>query len=248
MTPLLSLVQVGLTKGHNHILQNISFELMPQQILTLIGPNGAGKTSLLKVVLGIESPSQGKMMKAPDLRLGYMPQKLHLEPSLPMTVMRLLRLNKGKVTANQCLEALARTQVRHLSQQPVQALSGGELQRVLLARALLNRPNLLVLDEPVQGVDYSGEAQMYQLIQQLRQELGCAVLMVSHDLHVVMAQSDEVLCINGHICCHGHPQTIASNPAYLKLFGHQVGKNLGLYVHKHDHQHDLHDQGNHPHV
>lgn len=243
MQPLLQLENISLRKGSQAILSDISLCLLPEQILTIIGPNGAGKTSLLKVVLGIERPSTGQIRKQKHLRLGYMPQRLTLDQSLPISVLRLLRLNKGQVSAQECLNALARTEGAHLANNQVHQLSGGELQRVLLARSLLNQPQLLVLDEPVQGVDFLGEAQMYQLIQQVKQELRAAVLMVSHDLHVVMAQSDEVLCINTHICCQGHPQSISSNPAYLQLFGKDAAPNLGLYVHEHDHQHDLHQQG-----
>ncbi len=243
MPEILSLNNIGLRKGRQQILSDISFSLQDEQILTIIGPNGAGKTSLLKIILGIDKPSSGSLIKAKGLRIGYMPQKIHLDPSLPLDVLRLLRLNKGNVSQQDCLDALSKTQVTHLAKQQVQALSGGEMQRVLLARALLNRPQLLVLDEPVQGVDFLGEAQMYDLIQQVKEQLKAAVLMVSHDLHVVMAQSHEVLCINGHICCHGHPQSISANPEYQRLFGQQLAPNLGLYVHEHDHEHDLHHQG-----
>ncbi|WP_119394691.1 zinc ABC transporter ATP-binding protein ZnuC [Salinibius halmophilus] len=218
-------------------VQDISFSLNNEEILTIIGPNGAGKSTILRLALGIYQPTAGRIQLAADTHIGYMPQKLAIDPTLPLTVGRFMQLNH-KVSQKDARIALARTEVEHLWRDSVQDLSGGELQRVLLARAAVRKPNLLVLDEPVQGVDYRGEAALYELISQLRDELKSAVLMVSHDLHVVMASSDNVLCVNGHICCHGHPDQVSDHPEYVSLFGKREAQALGVYVHDHDHDHD----------
>lgn len=223
--------------GQAIALENISFTLNHKEILTIIGPNGAGKSTILRLALGIYQPTAGTISRAPDTRVGYMPQKLAIDPTLPLTVDRFMQMNQ-KISKQAANDALARTEVAHLAKASVQALSGGELQRVLLARAAARKPNLLVLDEPVQGVDYRGEAALYELISQLRDELNSAILMVSHDLHVVMGSSDNVLCVNGHICCHGHPDHVGDHPDYVSLFGQRQANALGLYVHDHDHDHD----------
>ncbi|MCP5140913.1 MAG: zinc ABC transporter ATP-binding protein ZnuC [Gammaproteobacteria bacterium] len=227
------------------ILNAIDLRVAPGEIVTLIGPNGAGKSSLVRVALGLLPPTSGRVTRRPGLRIGYMPQRLSVPDNLPLTVRRFLLL--GASRDNQRLQAVcARTHTEHLLAQPMQTLSGGEHQRVLLARALLRQPELLVLDEPVQGVDVTGQADLYALIASLRDELGCGVLMVSHDLHLVMAQTDHVLCLNTHVCCSGHPEHVSRHPAYLELFGSAINPSLAVYTHHHDHTHDgLHGDVDH---
>ncbi|MFB9885983.1 zinc ABC transporter ATP-binding protein ZnuC [Balneatrix alpica] len=239
MSSLLQLQHVSLNFRQERVLDNISLELQPGQITTLIGPNGAGKTTLVRVVLGLLKPQQGQVWRQAGLKIGYMPQKLQLDATLPLTVQRFLQLTRCKDHAS-LLEALSRVGASHLLKHPMQGLSGGETQRVLLARALLQQPNLLVLDEPVQGVDVNGQVELYSLISRLRQELGCAVLMVSHDLHLVMADTDQVVCLNKHMCCSGSPAQVSNDPSFIALFGHRAANTLALYNHHHDHQHDVH--------
>ena len=233
---LISLNNIAMTFQGRPILQNISLDVQQGEIVTLIGPNGAGKTTLIRIVLGLQQPTNGLRNLAKGVRIGYMPQKIHVDPSMPLIVKRFLSLTGSKLPAIEI--ALQRTNVSRLLNSPVQSLSGGEMQRVLLARALLNKPDLLVLDEPVQGVDVNGQRSLYNLITEVRNEYNCAVLMVSHDLHLVMASTDRVICINQHICCSGHPQTVVKHPAYIKLFGDKLDE-LAIYTHHHDHEHDL---------
>lgn len=220
-------------RGHD-VLVGVDLSILPGQIITLIGPNGAGKTTLVKIVLGLLKADGGQIQLAPDLRIGYMPQKLQLDPTLPITLRRFLALAESNHPL--CLSALREVGIERLIDQPLQSLSGGEMQRALLARAILRKPNLLVLDEPVQGVDVAGQESLYRLIGQLRDRLHCAVLMVSHDLHLVMSATDEVICLNQHICCHGHPDQVSSNPAFIELFGSKTAP----YTHHHNHRHNLH--------
>jgi len=240
---------VGWRRDGQDVLQNVSFRIAPQEIVTLIGPNGAGKTSLVSLVTGLAEPTQGRIVRRDKLRLGYMPQHLRFDSSLPLTVERFLRLaSSEKAVLSQYSERLG---VGGLLNQQLQHLSGGELQRVLLTRAVMRRPQLLVLDEPTQGVDVLGQAELYRHISELRDELGCGVLMVSHDLHLVMAKTDTVICLNRHICCHGEPESVARHPEYLQLFGKQAAEDIAVYTHRHDHEHNLHgdvvtDTG-HPH-
>lgn len=219
-------------------MSDISLTLQAGRILTLLGPNGAGKSTLVRVVLGLLSPTSGSLVRDPALRIGYVPQKLHLDTTLPLTVSRFMQLRPG-VKKKDILPALKRVQAAHLLEQPMQKLSGGETQRVLLARALLNQPQLLVLDEPTQGVDVNGQMALYDLINQLRQEFHCGVLMVSHDLHLVMAKTDEVLCLNQHVCCSGTPEVVSLHPEFLAMFGHRGAEQLAIYRHHHNHRHDL---------
>lgn len=227
-------VQRPTLTGMKAILEDVSLTLMPGKIVTLIGPNGAGKTTLLKVMLGLVPLSRGTLTRKPGLKIGYMPQKLDINPTLPMTVERLLSL--GTPERNSKIQSLLDACLKEVGAYPLKysrltVLSGGEMQRVMLARALLTAPDLLVLDEPMQGVDVLGQEELYQLIAQIRDRRGCGILLVSHDLHLVMAASDEVVCLNTHVCCSGHPNQVTGDPVYKKLF-------VASYQHEHDHRHD----------
>ncbi|WP_163836254.1 zinc ABC transporter ATP-binding protein ZnuC [Spartinivicinus ruber] len=238
MTKLLvSLTNIGVSFQQRQVLQSVNLELHQGEIVTLIGPNGAGKTTLVKLVLGLLAPDRGERFQQHNLRIGYMPQRLHIEPTFPLTVERFLAL-AGHYSIPEIKAALARVGVSRLQKSPVQKVSGGEMQRILLARALLRKPQLLVLDEPVQGVDISGQKELYRLIQSIRNEIDCGVLMVSHDLHLVMAATDRVVCLNRHICCSGSPSQISNHPEYLALFG-EPEEELAVYTHHHDHQHGV---------
>lgn len=248
--PLLKARDLGVRRGGRQILQGADLTLEKGKIVTLIGPNGAGKTTLVRCVLGLIKPDQGSLVRRAGLRVGYMPQKLHIDPSLPLTVSRFLTLGgKPRVELTQ---VLALTGIEHLTEASMNHLSGGETQRVLLARALLRDPDLLVLDEPVQGVDVTGQEALYQLINDIRRQRDCAVLLVSHDLHLVMATTDTVICLNQHVCCHGHPEQVTNDPAYLALFGEGQRPIVAPYTHHHDHRHDDHGDvveiDRHPHA
>ncbi len=214
------------------VLQGIDLTLRKGEILTLIGPNGAGKTTLLRLLLGRLRPTGGRLWRRPGLRLGYMPQKLHLDPSLPVTTQRFLKLGleRGAPLDERWLQRIG---VHTFLHQPLHSLSGGQLQRAMLCRAVMRQPDLLVLDEPLQGVDVQGQAQLYRLLADIRDQLGCAIVLVSHDLHLVMAQTDRVLCLNGHICCSGPPQAVQRHPEYRRLFGEEQDA-FALYTHHHD--------------
>ncbi len=237
--PLVRLQGVSLSFGQRSVLENISLQLNSGQITTLIGPNGSGKSTLVRLILGLIAPDEGLIERQKGLRIGYMPQKLHIEPTLPLTVERFLRLT-GESRGELISAALAEVGAEHLLASPMQNLSGGEMQRTLLARALLRRPRLLVLDEPVQGVDIHGQTELYELIASLRERLDCGILMVSHDLHLVMAATDQVICLNHHICCSGHPEQVGHDPSFRELFGEQGAASLALYSHQHNHSHDAH--------
>jgi zinc transport system ATP-binding protein len=220
------------------ILDTVSLEVKAGEIVTLVGPNGSGKSSLVRLLLKLIQPDTGSVSHRPGLRIGYMPQKIHIDPVLPLSVKRFLHL-AADVSQRQVVQVSEQVEVAALLDRPVQNISGGEFQRVLLARALLTKPDCLVLDEPAQGVDINGQQQLYQLIANIRDQLGCGVLMISHDLHLVMASTDQVLCLNTHICCQGHPDAVSKHPEYLKLFGSSLA-GLAVYTHHHDHDHDLH--------
>lgn len=219
------------------VLQAVDFQIHQNEIVTLIGPNGCGKTTLLRCLLGLLKPDSGKMRRRRGLRIGYVPQDIHFEPNFPMTVRYFLKL--ASHDALDAAHAIKLTRVEALLNRQMRNLSGGELQRVLLTQAILGRPELLVLDEPVQGVDFSGQAELYKLIRTISRERGCAVLMVSHDLHLVMADTDRVICLNGHVCCSGTPQGVSRDPAFVKLFGEDVARQIAFYVHHHDHRHAM---------
>lgn len=218
------------------MLESVDISVDAGEIVTVIGPNGAGKTTLVRVLLGLLQPDAGRVSRGEDLRVGYLPQRFEVDRTLPLDVRRLMTLT-GPAKHPDIVDALKETGADHLIDAPFQTLSGGEMQRVLLARTLLRRPALLVLDEPVQGVDYTGEAALYELIGQIRSRYGCGVLMVSHDLHVVMGATDRVVCLNRHVCCEGAPDAVSHHPEYLRLFGAGLGRAYAVYQHAHDHTH-----------
>lgn len=232
--------------GAGEVLHDVTLSVRPAEIVTILGPNGSGKSTLLRALLGIISPSHGRVSRAPGLRIGYVPQRLAIDRAMPMTVRRFLSL-PARVPDREAAEALGRVGLETLGAAQMASLSGGQFQRVLLARALLPRPQLLILDEPTQGLDQPGEAAFYRLIDEVRAETGAAVLMVSHDLHVVMAASDRVICLNGHICCEGTPRVVSNAPEYRALFGLGTQGALALYQHAHDHSHDAGAHGHHEH-
>ena len=235
---LLRADEISYSQGKRLILDRVSFELRRAQITTIIGPNGAGKSTLTNVVNGLISNYSGSIERSPTLRIGYLPQKVYVNTLMPLSVERLLRLTRQS-TAEEIDQALAQSEVAYLRQRQVRSLSEGELKRVLLARTTLGKLDLIVLDEPTAGVDVSGEIRMYQLIGELRDQLQCAVLLVSHDLHLVMSQTDEVLCLNQHLCCSGLPESVSQHPEYLALFGQQASQSIAVYAHHHDHEHDV---------
>jgi len=242
----MSLVQVedlSVRYGARTALSRVSLRIEPSEIVTIVGPNGSGKTSLLRAIIGAIKPFQGRVVQASSLKIGYVPQKLDIDETLPITVSRFLKL-AGSVTAADIDYALTQAGVPALEKAQLSQLSGGQFQRVLLARALIAKPDLLLLDEATQGLDQRGSASFYQQIETVRRNRGCAVLMISHELHVVMSASDRVICLNGHICCEGTPAVVASAPEYRELFGTGTGGALALYRHEHDHSHQ---HGDHPH-
>ncbi len=235
--PLISARALTVASGTRVLLDALDFDIMPSEALTLIGPNGAGKTTLIRAIIGTMRISGGTLVRKPGLRLGYTPQKLPLEQLIPMPVDRFMALS-GERSKKRRTEMLARCDAQALQNRQMVDLSGGETQRVLLARALMRAPDLLILDEPTQGLDQPGEARFYALLAEIRRETGVAVFMVSHDLHVVMAQSDRVICLNQHICCSGSPGVVAQDPGYLDLFGGHAG--VAPYQHHH-HENCDHD-------
>lgn len=241
---------VGATKGGKAVLEHVDLAVREGEIVTLIGPNGAGKTTLARLILGLEPPGTGRIVRAQGLTIGYVPQRFAFDRAIPLTVRRFLTLGVP-AEPGAVLQALEEVGAGGLVERQIAALSGGEFQRVALARALVRSPRLLVLDEPVQGVDFQGEGQLYMLIGTIRDRRRCGVLLISHDLHVVMGASDRVVCLNHHVCCQGMPQAVAGHPEYLRLFGPAAASAFALYTHAHDHTHDLSgsvaSQQGHPH-
>jgi zinc transport system ATP-binding protein len=226
----------GVRRGERWLVEGVDLSIRRGEIVTLIGPNGSGKSTTAKLVTGVVRPDAGSVERDPRLTVGYVPQNLNIDWTLPLTVKRLMTLT-GRHPANAIASALGAVGIAHLADAEVQRLSGGEFQRALLARAMIRRPDLLVLDEPVQGVDFSGEVALYELITRIRDETNCGVLLISHDLHVVMAATDTVICLNGHVCCTGTPELVARSPEYLELFGSRAAATLAIYQHHHDHTH-----------
>ena len=243
---LVSATGLGIRRGDRWLLRDVDLAVRAGEIVTVIGPNGGGKTTLLKALIGLIRADAGRVERGAGLVIGYVPQRLQLEWTMPLSVERLMTLT-GRPPAGAVDEALRSTGAAHLKARAVQALSGGELQRVLLARALARRPDLLVLDEPVQGVDFTGETELYGLIGEMRDRTGCGVLLVSHDLHVVMAATDRVICLDGGVQCSGRPREIAADPALVRLFGPRSAEaKLAVYAHDHHHHDGSHDHS-HPH-
>lgn len=246
---LLTVENLDVTLGGQRILSHVNLNIERGEILTIVGPNGSGKSTLLKAITGALQPTTGRITRAPNLRIGYVPQKLHVDVTLPLTVRAFLNL-PTRHKSNRIQHALDQAGLPDLGARQLSALSGGQLQRVLLARALLEQPDLLILDEATQGLDQPGSADFYRHIEEVRQNIGCAVLMVSHELHVVMSTSDRVICLNGHVCCEGKPEVVASAPEYRAIFG--TGTQGALALYRHDHDHDHHDctthEGHHHHA
>jgi zinc transport system ATP-binding protein len=233
---LVDVAGAGVQRDGRWLVEGVDLSIRRGEIVTMIGPNGSGKSTTAKLVTGVMKPTAGRVTRKAGLTIGYVPQKLSIDWTMPLTVNRLMTLT-GRHGRDEIAAALLATGVAHLAHAEVQNLSGGEFQRALLARAMIRKPDLLVLDEPVQGVDFSGEVALYDLIGQIRDETGCGILLISHDLHVVMAATDTVICLNGHVCCRGTPELVAQSPEYLSLFGARAANALAFYQHHHDHTH-----------
>ena len=247
--PLVAARGIGVRRNGRWILRDVDLTVRPGEIVTVIGPNGSGKSTTAKALLGLITPDAGTLERAPGLKVGYVPQTLKIDWTLPLTVRRLMTLT-ARFSRAEVEAALDQVGIAHLADARIETLSGGEFQRAALARALIRKPDLLVLDEPVQGVDFSGEMALYDLINTIRDELGCGIVLISHDLHIVMANTDQVICLNGHVCCQGAPEAVAEHPEYRRLFGTRAAELLAVYRHHHDHVHrpdgtvvPLHDHG-----
>jgi len=232
---LIKLENVVIFQDNKWLVHDVSLEIEKGKILTLIGPNGSGKTTTAKIALGIHKNIEGKVTKNTN-KIGYVPQKISIDWTLPIRVIDFMSLTQT-LQFDEVVSALKLTEVEHLKHNDLRSLSGGEFQRVLMARAIAKKPDLLVLDEPVQGVDFTGEIALYELIKKISDELNCGILLISHDLNVVMSKTDYVVCLNGHVCCSGTPMNVANNKNYKELFGDQASTLLSVYEHKHDHTH-----------
>ncbi len=233
---------IHLRFGEKKVLEHVSIEIKAGEVITLIGPNGSGKTSLSRILLGLQKADKGTVYRKKKLVVGYMPQKLYIDKVLPLTVRRFLRImpDRPALRDKSDVENIAdKLGIASLLLKQVHDLSGGETQRVLLARALLRNPDLMILDEPIQGMDIHGQAEFYQLLETIRHEQKCAIFMISHDLHMVMASTSKVICMNRHICCEGFPEEISKHPEYLALFGKKEASSMAVYTHHHDHTHDV---------
>lgn len=243
--PLVTLRGAGLQRGGRWLVRGVDLSIRSGEIVTLIGPNGSGKSTTARLALGIVASSEGSVRRRAGLRTAYVPQKMAVDWALPLRVQDLMGLTQ-KLSIAEMTKALDLMGAAALLPREVRHLSGGELQRVLLARAVARLPELLVLDEPAQGVDFSGEIALYDLIRDVRDRLGCGILMISHDLHMVMAATDQVVCLNGHVCCHGTPELVAQSPEYRNLFGDRAAAALAIYQHHHDHSHLADGRVQHP--
>ena len=243
---LVTVSQMSVKRGSHQALSHVDLTIDKGEIVTIVGPNGSGKSTLLRCIIGALKPDQGTILRAAGMRIGYVPQRLAIDATMPLTAARFLSLPK-KRSKTQIQEALTQVGADGLQDRPMSGLSGGQFQRVLLARALMDNPDLLILDEPTTGLDQPGSADLYTQIEQVRRDTGAAVLMVSHELHVVMSASDRVVCLNGHVCCHGTPEIVASAPEYRALFGTGTHGALALYRHEHDHHHHHHHDHDHSH-
>ena len=234
---LVKLNNVGIQQNEKWLVKGVSLEVEKGKIVTLIGPNGSGKSTTAKIALGIYKNIEGNVEKFTN-NVGYVPQKISIDWTLPLRVKDFMVLTDD-IKDELLDEALSLTGVIHLKEKNLGNLSGGEFQRVLIARAISKKPELLVLDEPVQGVDFTGEIALYELIKKISEKLNCGILLISHDLHTVMSATDHVVCLNGHVCCSGSPKDVARNNEYKALFGEQASQTLSIYEHKHDHEHSI---------
>jgi len=237
MNSLIKASDISKSFSNHRVVDAVSLEIFPERIVTIIGPNGSGKTTLVKLLLGLETPDSGEITRKKNLRIGYVPQSLAINRTIPMDVAWFLRLSDQHASPDALERVALEVGIYNNLYQSIHTLSGGEMQRVLLARALLCQPELLVLDEPAQGVDVTGQAELYALIARISRESRMAVLMVSHDLHLVMSATDHVICLNHHVCCSGHPHSVQGDPAFAYLFGQHVAESLAVYTHNHDHTH-----------
>lgn len=234
--PLVKLINSGVYREEKWLVKGVSLEINKKQIVTLIGPNGSGKTTTGKMILNILKPDEGEVILNTN-KIGYVPQKINIDWAIPLRVIDFMNIT-SKLNLSSIIENLKLTGVDHLLYRDLINLSGGEFQRVMIARAIARKPELLILDEPVQGVDFNGEIKLYNLIKKISEDLKCGILLISHDIHFVMSATDYVLCLNGHVCCSGTPQDVAKNPSYIELFGQQAASSIALYKHNHDHTHN----------
>ncbi len=233
---LVKVSDAGLYKDGKWLVKGVNLNITKRKIVTLIGPNGSGKTTTAKIALGLYKNIEGTVERLTN-KISYVPQKVSIDWTLPVRVIDFMVLTQD-LQEQEINDALNLTGVEHLKNNNLRELSGGEFQRVLLARAIAKKPDLLVLDEPVQGVDFTGEVELYALIKKISETLKCGILLISHDLHVVMSATDYVVCLNGHVCCSGTPVDVAQNKEYKELFGEKSSQLLSLYEHQHDHVHD----------
>jgi zinc transport system ATP-binding protein len=233
---LIKLENAGVYRSSKWLVRGISFEINKGQIVTLIGPNGSGKTTTAKMILNILDTDEG-MATSNTSKMAYVPQKINIDWTMPLRVIDFMKITNN-LNNTQITDSLTMTGVDKLLYNQIHSLSGGEFQRVLIARAIAKKPDLLVLDEPVQGVDFNGEIALYNLIKKISTTLNCGILLISHDMHFVMSTTDHVICLNGHICCSGNPSSVVKNPEYIKLFGEHNSETLSYYQHQHDHSHN----------